>query len=409
MDIQINFEDIKDYKFALDEKYEVKITRNDLDFYFYFHLKSGSSQMIFFSNGALDLKKGVPPVYQRKSWSDEFSASTIYIDDRTLHDTKLVLGWGQGTIERYFLDDIADICREILKNLKLKETNTAFFGSSAGGFMSLVLASKVKGSTAIVNNPQTYVYNYLKGPVNSMFKVCYPGLERDEIIKRYNHRLSAVEAFKYNGYTPRVFYFQNKQCASDMENHFIPFSEEIEKDNEDINNVIYVLYNNEKLGHNPLPKDKTINWVIKQVANFSNEYINQPNNLTGEMKFTEWLNSLPYEELNGSIDQEKEINIGELYKYPNSKTKQEVAKKLPAFPTALSSQELKRIAAYFYSLYKPDYQKYKDENSLPKSYAYLILNLNKNEKASINQCREIIKMIDDHQKKTFKHLKMNRK
>lgn len=402
MPLIINFDDIHKYKFTLDEKYEVIINYKEIDFHFYFHLKSGSKQMIFFSNGALDLKRSKPPVFQRKSWSDEFSANTIFIDDRTLHDSNLVLGWGQGRVDRFYLDDISDISKEILRNLKINAENTAYFGSSAGGFMSLVLASKLVGSTAIVNNPQTYVYNYLPGPVNSMFRTCYPGLERDEIINKFNHRLSAAASIKQNGYVPKIYYFQNKQCEADMNNHFIPFTKEMEASGENIVDINYILYNNEKLGHNPLPKERTINWVIKGVSNFSNEV--KINTSNPQLDFSTWLGFIKREYLIGDLEKEKDITVGDFYLNPNSLDKAKVAKNIPRFNEKLTDEQVRQIATYFYTLYKPDYKLYSDVTQLPRGYAFFIMNLFTNGKASKDQCRDIIKLLDEHQKLAFNNL-----
>jgi predicted rRNA methylase YqxC with S4 and FtsJ domains len=52
------------------------------------------------------------------------------------------------------------ILKILISQLKIPEYNVLFYGSSAGGFMSLMLAGMFDNSIAVVNNPQTVVHNY---------------------------------------------------------------------------------------------------------------------------------------------------------------------------------------------------------------------------------------------------------
>ena len=81
---------------------------------------------------------------------DEFEDTVIYYNDPTLYLGKLSLGWGQGELNRFYLQDIANILEIVFVKLKVDSKNVLFYGSSGGGFMSLILAGFVKGSTALL-------------------------------------------------------------------------------------------------------------------------------------------------------------------------------------------------------------------------------------------------------------------
>src|SRR5699024_3294470 len=119
--------------------------------------------VVVFSNGAVDRSKSDLPVFMRHTWSDDINASCIYVDDRTIHDSNLSIGWGIGNKDIYYLDEMGIIIRRILKILGYKNSNTFYFGSSAGGMMSMILATKHMYSNAIVNNPQMFTYNFMEG------------------------------------------------------------------------------------------------------------------------------------------------------------------------------------------------------------------------------------------------------
>ncbi len=59
--------------------------------------------------------------------------------------------------------------------------------------MSLILAGFVKGSTALVNNPQTNLMKWIPVPVNQVFNLSYPGLSREEIEEKFGERINITD------------------------------------------------------------------------------------------------------------------------------------------------------------------------------------------------------------------------
>lgn len=143
--------------------------------------------------------------------------------------------------------------------MDIKNINTFYFGSSAGGMMSMILATKHKYSNAIVNNPQMITYNYLEGkPLTYIKNRFFEDYTQEEFIEKFRDRLSVPYLITQQNYIPRTLYILNKLSKIDYEEQFLPFTEEIEASGVNKTKIEYMIYNNKGLGHNPLPKERTI-------------------------------------------------------------------------------------------------------------------------------------------------------
>ncbi|WP_323703489.1 glycosyl transferase [Mammaliicoccus sp. Dog046] len=245
----------------------VKIIKDDLDIYIKLNLKPDNDKLVVCSNGAVNLSKSKPPVFMRSKWHEEFNANCIYIDDRTIHHKNLRLGWGVGTKERHFLKDYSEIIQSIANQLSIESNNTVYLGSSAGGYMSMYLATLHKGTTAIVNNPQCYVDRYDKINVEKLYNKIFPEYTRDEIKKKFAVRLSITSLFRIQKHVPKIYYIQNRLCHNDMDRHYNPFCSFLDKYNINSSNITFILYNNKEGGHNPISKEATISITNQVLAN----------------------------------------------------------------------------------------------------------------------------------------------
>lgn len=240
-----------------------QIIYGDINFYFKAYLKDKSNKIIFFSNGAVNRKTKTPPVFMRSSWSEDFESNCIFIDDRTIHENNLNIGWGVGTKERHFLADISQITKRISNILNVQSSNVFYYGSSAGGFMSMILASKHRETTAIVNNPQTSVLDFNKGFVDKLCNAIFPNMDKEEIKRIYSERLNVEQAFLVNDNIPRIFYLQNRKCQRDMETQYHPFLRKVRQNNIDEELFTYILYNDHEADHNPLRRTDTVRVINK--------------------------------------------------------------------------------------------------------------------------------------------------
>lgn len=244
------------------------------------------NRLIVFGSGAVALngpKAIKPPIFNRYSWNERFKESLIYYNDPTRYlSDEIALGWGVGTEKEYYIETIADIIKKLVENYKIhfnkeiKTKNILFYGSSGGGFTSIILATLIKGSKALVNNSQLIIKNYYDIHVDKLKEVCFSNLDDDEIFNKYGYRLNVLEMFKRENYIPKIKYYVNLKSAPDINRQCIPFIQGLEKleiEDSKKNEVEIIFYKEEsgRGGHHPLSYKKTIK-IIKNTSNYNNNY-----------------------------------------------------------------------------------------------------------------------------------------
>ncbi|MCK1975508.1 hypothetical protein LNK15_00375 [Jeotgalicoccus huakuii] len=236
----------------------MEIVHNEESFFFLVNIVEGSDKLIALSGGALDQKKKSPPVYMRSKWKDEIKYNSIYIDDRTIHGNNLKIGWGVGNRDRHFLKDYVVIIKKIADILGIKANNTMYYGSSMGGLMSVIMATMHKDSFAVIDNPQTNIFNYYQSYVDSLREKALDGMTVEEINRDFPERVSMIDAMLKYDNVPRIYYYQNNKCSFDMKYHYGPFKKQFEENGFDDGKVSYRLYSDAARGHSPQVKVKTL-------------------------------------------------------------------------------------------------------------------------------------------------------
>lgn len=259
-------------KIDLMKNEEFKINVDGLDVFLKVFLKPNNNKLVVFSNGAINRSKKTPPVYQRSTFQDSIQANCIFIDDRTIHEHNINTGWGFGTANRFYLKDYSKIIKKIANILSIIDADVTYYGSSAGGFMSIILATFHKESHALVNNPQIDLKRHFNPiSVNALFTSVLPDKTRVEIFDTYSSRLNVVENMIVMDYVPNIVYLQNNLSGQDMRAHYNPFFQYLEESSLDQSSIQCFLYNNKKLGHNPLNKNTTeyfINTIVNKKLDF---------------------------------------------------------------------------------------------------------------------------------------------
>lgn len=255
---KVTYEDLTS-EILHDTKLDILIVnKDDENFYFKFRLKPGNSNLVVFSNGAVDFSKSKPPVFSRSSWYEDYDANCIFVDDKTIHGTDCTLGWGVGTLNRYYLKDYSEIIKKFVSLLGIKENRVIYFGSSAGGFMSMMLSTLHKDTMAIVNNPQVYAHRFGSGSqVKKLYNSNFPGLTAKEIHERYGYRFSLTNLISKQRYVPKILYIQNRSFTPDMEKQYEAFLSKMDLYNIDDSNIEFLLYSDKNSGHNPISRKKT--------------------------------------------------------------------------------------------------------------------------------------------------------
>lgn len=256
---------LKNFRLPQSENpFLLTVLKEDVKFEFLIRVKPGSEKAIVFGSGAYDASSELePPIFQRHKWIKHFNETLIYYNDPTLYLGSINMGWGFGFEERFYLEEIADILKVLLDKANIQRSKTLFYGSSAGGYMSLMLAGFLENSKVLVNNPQTIVWNYYDRHVNAMFSCAHPTLTRDEIMQRYPERLNSIEFYKKINYIPEVIYLQNVASERDLTHHLNPFILGLEQLDESLftKNITIRLYSDKKSGHSPLNLEKSVSHI----------------------------------------------------------------------------------------------------------------------------------------------------
>jgi hypothetical protein len=263
----IQYEELESFKLpSLEDPYILRVLVSDVPYDFLIKINN-SEKAIILGSGAYDSTKLVPPIFQRHKWIKHFKDNVIFYNDPTLYLGKINIGWGQGTPKEFYLEKIADILKLLLEKLNISQNKTLLYGSSAGGFMSLMLGGYLMESNVLVNNPQTIVWNYYENHINAMFNVAYPGISRDDIKKQYNERLNILDFYKKIKYVPNITYLQNIASKRDLTHHLFPFIEGLEEfeDGYFKNNIELILYSDKELGHSPLKLEDSLKYIYREL------------------------------------------------------------------------------------------------------------------------------------------------
>lgn len=159
--IELDYNEILDYNFPVGYPFGLITYINGVKYEFLIHFKHNSERLIIHSSGAIpgdsDYNRS-RPYLNRWSWSNHFKESIIFYNDPTLYiNDEIHGGYGIGTKDDYYLEKIAKLSSIFAKNQNLQDKDLLFYGSSAGGFTSFMLATMVKDSTAICDIPQFYL------------------------------------------------------------------------------------------------------------------------------------------------------------------------------------------------------------------------------------------------------------
>lgn len=221
---EIPFED-----FPINEKFGLIITKNSVKFEFLININSSSNKLIVLGSGAVNewqLKKFENrPKFDRHSWY--FDESTIFYNDPTRYiDNSLEGGWGIGTPNEWYLETIKNIILSISKYFNYKNENLLFYGSSLGGFMSIMLSTLIKGSKSLADVPQLTFENtnYWRRIKNIIF----PNYSDEQIKKDFNYRLNVLYLMEKEKYIPNLTMIFDAGHV-DISEHYVHFFEELNR------------------------------------------------------------------------------------------------------------------------------------------------------------------------------------
>jgi len=245
-----------------------------------YHLKDWSFQNHFFTNfkrstksltvmlhGAINRAKKPFPNYQRWSWSEDIQNSVLNLNDPTLLNNNLYVGWWQGDKENHPLPEACKFIRLVLDKLGFSNQQLVFYGSSAGGFASLMMAGHFKGSTALVNNPQVNCLAYRLDKVTALLEQKFPGWSKEELFQSDPSRFSVTDFYQAIKYIPTIVYYQCMEDKFHYEQHFLPFVQAINKFKPlNFTPVLYHQFEGASNSHTPLGRAAVVPIINKIIG-----------------------------------------------------------------------------------------------------------------------------------------------
>lgn len=236
------------------------IEYNGIKHHFFVNYKPEMEGCVIFGTGAVSKKKVSIPYFDRIKWSESIPSSTIYYFDSTLFlNDETCLGWLYGTNDRWYMKEVEEILKILLKKMKLNHNDTLFVGSSGGGYTSCALATLFK-SSALVYNPQLICLNWSEPHNELLRKVLKEG---EELIEE---RLNLNKIIEKNHFCPELHICQNVVAIDDLTTQIVPFISELSEEYHLGNKVKIDFYANEK-GHSGMVDTlKTIEMIKDDLA-----------------------------------------------------------------------------------------------------------------------------------------------
>ena len=249
--IQIN-DNIDSNNIRYNDYVQYGYEKNNFRYNILTHFKKNNKLVVFF-NGAVNVVKTPPPVFQRWSWFAKIPYSCMIFMDPTIYkimkkfSNETYIGWYQGDDSTFILQHIVEEVKKVIDILGISLENVVFYGSSAGGFASLIASAMLKGSKACIVNPQVNILKYYKNGV----KILLSHLKINTYEASKKTTLDCIKFFKSQDYFPEIYYKQNKQDTLHYEKHF-KYLEKFYFDNK-IQDKLHTVLTDDKRGHSAIP------------------------------------------------------------------------------------------------------------------------------------------------------------
>lgn len=226
--------------------------------------RSDNDKLVVFNNGAVAEGDITIPVFQRHSWANTLKTSSVFCMDPTLYlNSFLQVGWGIGKNEDYYLENSSLILKKIIEKMGICLENTAIYGTSAGGYLSIIMGIYLKGAKVIADNAQLDVRNWIyKEALTSVITFAFDNIG-DAL--NYRERFSIIDAFERHGYVPKIYMHVNLCSTADNSTQLVPFLKNAEtmKCNGEYNDIEVFLHFEPDKGHNGISMDDAISFLYR--------------------------------------------------------------------------------------------------------------------------------------------------
>lgn len=249
--------------------YAVRFEHFELNFYF----RSSEVKKAFVVSPGFMKRSDTPhPYFQRIKMFDELEGIGISIADPSLDLADDVqIGWLLGSRWVDYTRPVAAFLEGLFKHFDIPNSDALFFGSSGGGFISLKLATYVRGSKALAMNPQTELLRFHDvAELSRVLAAGWPGISNMTIQRDYSHRFSIAALWEMEQHIPNATVMANTYDPWHLEHHIAPLVKGMASKDIDGGSVQLRFYSSAASGHNPLPVSHIIP-VMKELNGISEQ------------------------------------------------------------------------------------------------------------------------------------------
>lgn len=260
----IKYCDLNNISIKNDTMYVLRVLKDNVPYEYLINRKSNSDKLIVFNNGAIAGGNVNVPVFQRHSWANKIKTSSVFCMDPTIYiDDYLQTGWGVGKNENYYLENSSLILKTIIEKMNISLDNTVIYGTSAGGYLSIIMGIYLKGAKVVADNAQLDTTRWIfKEALDSVITFCFDNVS-DSL--KYKERFSIIEAFKKSGYVPKIYLHVNLCSVADNSTQLVPFLCSMEESNDILgyNDIEVILHYEKEKGHNGLNFNDAIKFLYR--------------------------------------------------------------------------------------------------------------------------------------------------
>lgn len=237
--------------------YAVDFGKFELNFYF---RPSAAKKAYVISPGFFKRADQPHPYFQRIRMFSELDGIGISMADPSLDlADDIQIGWFLGSRWVDYTKTIAAYLEKLFAHFGIANHDALFFGSSGGGFVSLVLATHIRGAKVLAMNPQTELLRFHDvRELSRVLEAGWLGVSNMSIQRDHAHRFSIAALFDSEQYIPHGIIMVNTYDPWHIEHHIAPMIKGMV--NKDIGKpgLQVRFFSSEAAGHNPLPVNHII-------------------------------------------------------------------------------------------------------------------------------------------------------
>lgn len=261
-EITIHEYELDGYQIQTDHLYVLRVIKDGIPYEYLINRRSDNDKLIVFNNGAVAEGNVSTPVFQRHSWANMLKTSSIFCMDPTLYlNSFLQIGWGIGKNENYYLENSSLFLKKIISKMGICLENTAIYGTSAGGYLSIIMGIYLKEAKVVADNAQLDVRNWIfKDALNSVITFSFDDI--GDALK-YPERFSIVDAFEKHHFVPKLYMHVNLCSTADNSTQLVPFLKKAETmlSIKEFNNIEVILHYEPEQGHNGINMNEAIGFL----------------------------------------------------------------------------------------------------------------------------------------------------